>query len=67
LQGGEDYELLFTFAPQNLAAITAALNSAGAPPPQIIGEMIPAKEGIRLINPDGTTAELPEGFKHFGN
>jgi len=67
LQGGEDYELLFTFAPQNLAAITAALNSAGAPPPQIIGEMTSAKEGIRLINPDGTTAELPEGFKHFGN
>ena len=67
LQGGEDYELLFTFAPQNLAAINAALNVAGAPPPQIIGEMTPAAEGIRLINPDGTTAELPEGFKHFGN
>jgi thiamine-monophosphate kinase len=67
LQGGEDYELLFTFAPQNLAAITAALHSAGAPPPQIIGEMTSANEGIRLINPDGTTAERPEGFKHFGN
>jgi len=64
LRGGEDYELLFTFAPTALPAITTALEKVGRPP-IIIGEMLSPESGIQLLRPDGSESPLPQGFEHF--
>ncbi|NIM05445.1 MAG: thiamine-phosphate kinase [Armatimonadetes bacterium] len=65
LRGGEDYELLFTFAGDNLSAITSALEKAGFSPPLVVGEILRPEDGIQVHRPDGSTSPLPEGFKHF--
>jgi thiamine-monophosphate kinase len=64
LHGGEDYELLFTLAPEalpRLAALLAGTETTATP----VGEMTEA--GYTLVQRDGTEAPLsPEGFAHFG-
>jgi thiamine-monophosphate kinase len=64
LRGGEDYELLFTLAPEalpRLAAILAGTETAATP----VGVMTEA--GYTLVRPDGTEVPLsPAGFAHFG-
>ncbi len=57
LNGGEDYELLFTFD-----------SKKGAPPISFfeIGEVREAKEGNQIIREDGVSAVLPaKGWDHF--
>jgi thiamine-monophosphate kinase len=66
LQGGEDYQLLFCFAPENEAIIADALTALGSAPPVVIGEITPAEAGLKLSRADGTTDEWPVGFQHFG-
>ena len=64
LSGGDDYELLFSAAPENRAAITAlggslqlALTRIGA---------IVAGEGIRLLDARGAQVRIDaRGFDHF--
>lgn len=63
LRGGEDYQLLFTAAPQQEAALMAAFAAAGLPLPTVIGAIVPGS-GVRLRFPDHEE-ELTGGFDHF--
>ncbi len=57
LNGGEDYELLFT-APLAMQEELAALNEI-----YIIGHMTDAAKGVALVTPDGSNIELrAQGF-----
>jgi thiamine-monophosphate kinase len=65
LHGGDDYELLFTAAPAQRAAVAAAAQ-ASQTPVQRIGQ-IHAAPGLWLLNPAGERVALrPQGFDHFG-
>jgi thiamine-monophosphate kinase len=64
LRGGEDYELLFTLAPEAVPRLHALLagTAATATPVGVMTE-----EGYVLVQADGTEVALaPEGFAHFG-
>jgi len=65
LHGGDDYELLFTAAPAQRAAVAAAAQ-ASQTPVQRIGH-INAAPGLWLLNTSGARVALrPQGFDHFG-
>ncbi|MDP2419631.1 MAG: thiamine-phosphate kinase [Hydrogenophaga sp.] len=65
LHGGDDYELLFTAAPAQRAAVAAAAQTSQTPV-QRIGH-INAAPGLWLLNAAGEQATLsPRGFDHFG-
>ncbi len=60
LGGGEDYELLFTVKAKRAGAIDHAGKS------YIIGEVVPASEGIKVIGADGEELKMPiTGYDHF--
>jgi thiamine-monophosphate kinase len=64
LWGGEDYELLFTLAPDALPRLASLLADTGvtAAPVGVITE-----GGYLLVTPDRDAQPLsPEGFAHFG-
>jgi len=65
LSGGEDYELLFTASPKRKAAILSLSRSLNVPVTRL-GEILPEKEGVRLIRKEGEKT-LPHriGFDHF--
>ena len=64
LAGGDDYELLFTAAPADRAAIEAAAQ-ASQTPVQRIGQ-ITAAPGLRLLDAAGQPLALvSRGFDHF--
>ncbi|RMX04955.1 thiamine-phosphate kinase [Corticibacter populi] len=65
LAGGDDYELLFTAAPAERAAI-AAIGAALAVPVQRIGRIV-AGHGITVVDGDGQPVPLDlPSFDHFG-
>lgn len=64
LQGGEDYQLLFTFTPADRSALGAAFAEAGLPAPYFIGTVVPGP-GIRLGSADGEQEIAGTGFDHF--
>lgn len=60
LNGGEDYELLFTLSPEQDALL------ANHPDFTCIGEVTHASEGVVLLTRSGNTHTLEaQGFKHF--
>jgi thiamine-monophosphate kinase len=60
LHGGEDYELLFTINPKDADKIRFSNEIS------IIGEIIPAQDGIRLQTKGGNFHNLTaQGFKHY--
>jgi thiamine-monophosphate kinase len=60
LNGGEDYELLFTIAPQDVDKIRFL------PDIYIAGEIVEAKDGIKLHTKGGNIHELQaQGWTHF--
>jgi thiamine-monophosphate kinase len=65
LTGGEDYELLFTASPKIRKKISNFALSSKIPITWI-GEILPKKEGLRIIRKDGTEY-FPDrlGFEHF--
>ncbi|HYP54419.1 MAG TPA: thiamine-phosphate kinase [Pyrinomonadaceae bacterium] len=64
LDGGEDFELLFTVPPRRAARLPAELGGVTVTE---IGEITDDKHGLRLRQ-DGRTRPLrPTGFTHFGN
>jgi thiamine-monophosphate kinase len=64
VNGGDDYELLFTADPADRAAIEAAAQ-ASQTPVQRIGQ-ISAAPGLRLLDAAGQPVALaPRGFDHF--
>ena len=63
LQGGDDYELLFTIAPERFEALRAAAEKVGVLV-TVIGE-ITDRSGELVI--DGEIVSEPQGFNHFSN
>ncbi|MEY4979592.1 MAG: thiamine-phosphate kinase [Pseudomonadota bacterium] len=64
LHGGDDYELLFTAAPSQRAAVLDAAQRSQTPV-QRIGRMLPTP-GLYLRQPNGQTQPLAaRGFDHF--
>lgn len=65
LQGGEDYELLFTASPTKRAAIAALGRRLGLPL-TAIGRIVPESQGRRLRLADGRSRTLTvTGYRHF--
>jgi len=66
LEGGEDYELLFTLAPEDVTNLDIESITKVDQPVTQIG-VITAKKGIRLISKTGRSKGLqrPMGFNHF--
>ncbi len=65
LSGGEDYELLFTSPPEARKSISK-LASALKIPITCIGEILPKKEGFRILREDGREYFPARwGFEHF--
>jgi thiamine-monophosphate kinase len=64
LSGGDDYELLFTAAPAQGAAVLAAAQ-ASATPVTRIGRIIP--QGLRVFDPQGQAMDVSalNSFDHF--
>ncbi len=62
LDGGEDFELLFTVRPRHVARLPRAL--AGVPVTHI-GEVRPPADGIRIRTCGRTRLLKPAGFRHF--
>jgi len=61
LRGGEDYELIFTIAPENLAAVLRAIAGSA-----VLGKIVPVREGCSALTPDGKRWPLEKyGFSHF--
>lgn len=66
LSGGEDYELLFTLASEDVTSLSIeSITKANQPVTQI--GVITVKEGIRLISKTGRSKTLKRsmGFNHF--
>jgi thiamine-monophosphate kinase len=65
LTGGEDYELLFTAAPEKKERILS-LSGALKVPVTWIGKMLPRKAGFRIVGRDGKEySPSHPGFEHF--
>lgn len=65
LAGGEDYELIFTTSPDNISRIDELAKEVTIPI-TTIGEIVPEKEGIKVLDEKGATIPLTiEGFEHF--
>lgn len=64
LFGGEDYELLFAFAPADRDTLESMLNENGCAL-WVVGELAERETGCRLIDRDGTVKLLNEGYDHF--
>ncbi|MEO7246127.1 MAG: thiamine-phosphate kinase, partial [Rubrivivax sp.] len=64
LDGGDDYELLFSAPPQQANAVRAAAQAAGVPVTPI--GRVDAEPGLRLREADGRVANaLARSFDHF--
>jgi thiamine-monophosphate kinase len=63
LEGGEDYELLFTSAPEDEKQVRETCASA-ATPVTLIGT-VTVKPEIEVVMSDGTILPVPGGFDHF--
>ena len=61
LFGGEDYELLFTAAPDQLEYIDAIEGVS------VIGTIEDRDSGVQALTPDGLVPLHPAGFQHFGH
>jgi thiamine-monophosphate kinase len=60
LHGGEDYELLFTLNPKDIDKIKYMLDI------KILGEVLPASEGIQLQTKGGKLHTLTaQGWQHY--
>ena len=63
VRGGEDYQLLLALG---AGALRAWSRRRKPPAPRIIGRVVPARQGLREVGPDGSlTAWGGCGFRHF--
>ncbi len=62
LHGGEDFELLFTVAPENLAALPKRVDGISV---SRIGEIKEANSGVQIAEGNKTWKLEPGGWKHF--
>ena len=66
LQGGEDYELLFTVAPGNEQRVIDAVRAETGTPVTPIGVILPGEQGMRLLHLDGREEPLNvESWDHL--
>jgi thiamine-monophosphate kinase len=66
LEGGDDYGLCFTAAPDDAAQLQALVEQETGTPVTVIGEMLPLDEGRRLVLPDGRDVPLDiQAWQHF--
>jgi len=66
LDGGEDYELLFTVSLHNLRAVLRRLSAETGVSVAPIGRIVSRKRGVRLIDAKGSRRPLvPGGYDHF--
>lgn len=63
--GGEDYELLFTAAPDRAGAIATRVTAETGTPVSMIGEIRPAAEGLAFVDESGQAVDVRAGFEHF--
>ena len=65
LSGGEDYELVFTAAPDGFDEIVGALAALGLPC-SLLGTVTGPASGMRLVSDDGQVTEMEGlGYDHF--
>jgi thiamine-monophosphate kinase len=65
LNGGDDYELVFTAAPQHRATVATAAQTSATPVSRI--GRITQSPGLRALHPDGSSHSIEaQGFDHFG-
>src|ERR1043166_8348258 len=62
LNGGEDFELLFTVNPKNLARLPKRVDGVSI---SLIGEVTAEAGNIRIREKDRTWELKPAGFRHF--
>jgi thiamine-monophosphate kinase len=66
LNGGEDYELVFTAPESKVDKIIDEILKITETSVSVIGEIVPEKEGIMLVKEDGLLTKLVScGFDHF--
>jgi thiamine-monophosphate kinase len=66
LQDSDDYELIITTAPKNVAKIRTAVASVGDVLVTEVGKISDSVGDIQLILPDGTHRQItPSGWDHF--
>ena len=61
LSGGEDYELLFTVAPEILGELATLLDV----PVTVIGDIVSEPRGVTVLDQHGATMEVDRGWDHF--
>lgn len=64
LDGGEDYELLFTASPDRFEEAMAALAAHGMPASRV-GAVTPEASGRKVFGRDGRASDLEGGYDHF--
>jgi thiamine-monophosphate kinase len=62
LHGGEDFELLFTVAPEDLDQLPKRVDGIGI---TCIGEITEERNGIRVVEGQRSWELKPQGWKHF--
>jgi thiamine-monophosphate kinase len=66
LNGGEDFELLFTLSPMDVERLKAHLLSNTGTRVTIIGEIVESERGVVIVGEDGRERELASlGYQHF--
>jgi thiamine-monophosphate kinase len=66
LSGGEDYELLFTAAPDRAADLARAVTERTGTPVSRIGDVRPRGDDVRFVDRTGRPRAVAPGFDHFG-
>jgi thiamine-monophosphate kinase len=66
LSGGEDYELLFTLPPAAAPRLLKAVRIATGTRCTVVGEIVPARRGLKIIAAGGRESEWPAGWEHKG-
>jgi thiamine-monophosphate kinase len=68
LNGGEDYELLFTIKPDTPAQVLQKISKELKTPLTQIGEILPYELGVKVIDEHGQPLEIEaRGWDHFRN
>lgn len=65
VSGGEDYELLFTARAADAAALARRVTAETGTRVSLIGEVRPARDGVRFVDASGKPVAMRPGFEHF--